>query len=313
MPASCAKALAPTIALFGWTPTPMISVSSWLAGKRCSGVDAGRVGELVGAGLQDHDDLLERAVAGPLADAVDRALDLARAVLDGAERVGDGEAEIVVAVDADDGRLAERARDLSDERAVLLGDAVADGVGDVDRGGARGDDRARDLDQIFDRRAPAVLGGELDVADVLAGERHRGRRLVQHLRARLLQLVLEVDVAGRQEDVDAGRRLRALERLGRPLDVERGGARQRRDLDRDLAAHLLHRLEVAVRRDGEPRLHDVHAQLGELVGHAQLLGHGHAAAGGLLAIAQGGVEDMDSVAGSAWTQPWVWGADFANL
>src|SRR5450631_3438791 len=48
-------------------------------------LDARRVGEPVGAGLQDHDDLLERAVASPLADAVDRALDLTRAVLDGAQ------------------------------------------------------------------------------------------------------------------------------------------------------------------------------------------------------------------------------------
>ncbi len=84
-------------------------------------------------------------------------------------------------------------------------------------------------------------------------------------------------------------------------------------LHRDLAAHRLHRLEVARRRDREPRLHDVHAQLGELVGHAQLLGHGHAAAGGLLAVAQGGVEDVDSVRGRHGTQPWVWGPDFANL
>jgi hypothetical protein len=118
-------------------------------------------------------------------------------------------------------------------------------------------------------------------------------RLFQHLRAGLLELVLEVDVAGGQEDVDAGRHLGPLEGLGGALDVERRAAGQRRHLDRDLAADLLHRLEVAGRGDREPGLHHVHPQLRQLVGQAQLLGHGHAAAGRLLAVAQGGVEDVD--------------------
>ena len=53
--------------------------------------------------LERHDDLFERGIAGALADAVDGALDLARSVLDAGERVGDGQAEIVVAVNAEDG------------------------------------------------------------------------------------------------------------------------------------------------------------------------------------------------------------------
>ena len=55
------------------------------------------------------------AVAGPLADAVDRAFDLPGAFLDGGQAVGDGQAEVVVAVDADDG--------LVDVADVLASDA----------------------------------------------------------------------------------------------------------------------------------------------------------------------------------------------
>jgi hypothetical protein len=36
MPASCAKALRPVMALFGCTGTPVISLSVWLAAKICS-------------------------------------------------------------------------------------------------------------------------------------------------------------------------------------------------------------------------------------------------------------------------------------
>ena len=51
---------------------------------------------------EGHHDLFQRGVAGPLAEAVDGHLDLARPGGDGRQRVGDGEAQVVVAVDADD-------------------------------------------------------------------------------------------------------------------------------------------------------------------------------------------------------------------
>ena len=86
------------------------------------GVDA-RVGVVVVVPrAQGHDDFFQRAVAGPLADAVDRALDLARAGLDGGQAVGHGQAQVVVAVDADHGlvdvrhAVAERADDVAHVR-----------------------------------------------------------------------------------------------------------------------------------------------------------------------------------------------------
>jgi hypothetical protein len=63
--------------------------------------DLGVVPPHVLAGLERHHHLLERGVAGPLADAVDGALDLRGAGADGRQRVRDGQTEVVVAVRAE--------------------------------------------------------------------------------------------------------------------------------------------------------------------------------------------------------------------
>ena len=84
------------------------------------GLDAaGELRELRRARPEGHDDLLERRVAGALAEAVDRDLDLAGAGLDGGERVRGREPEVVVAVDADGRCVADEVDDPPDERAEL--------------------------------------------------------------------------------------------------------------------------------------------------------------------------------------------------
>ena len=108
MPASCANALRPTIALFAWTGSLGERESSWLVSNSACERIAGVVRQAVGPDAQRHHDLFERRVAGALADAVDRALDLAHAALDRRQAVGDGEAEIVVAVRAEDGAVGVR-------------------------------------------------------------------------------------------------------------------------------------------------------------------------------------------------------------
>ena len=55
------------------------------------------------------------------------------------------------------------------------------------------------------------------------------------------------------------------------------------------------RLEIAVRGDREAGLDHVDAHGLEDLGDAELLGDGHRAAGRLLAVAQGGVEDDDAL------------------
>ncbi len=106
--------------------------------------------ELGRSRAQGHDDLFERGVAGPLAEAVDRHLDLAGAGLDRGERVGRRQAQVVVAMDADRGLVADERDDALDERPELRRDGVADRVRDVDRRGTGLDDRLVDLEQVVD-------------------------------------------------------------------------------------------------------------------------------------------------------------------
>jgi hypothetical protein len=160
------------------------------------------------AHLQHHRDFFQRAVAGALADAVDGAFDLARAAFDGGQRVGHGQAQVVVAVRAEDhiGRVryvGDAGDDLLEHRADFLRRGEADGVGQVDGGGAGGDGHARDLDQVVQLGTGGILGRELDIVDVGAGQRDVLAYRFQDLLAAHAQLVLAVQWAGRQEYVQA--------------------------------------------------------------------------------------------------------------
>ena len=93
-----------------------------------------------------------------------------------------------------------------------------------------------------------------------------------------------------------GRRA-CVERGGGAFHVERAAARQRGHLrPRELAADGGHGFEIAFGGDREAGLQDVHAQIHQLAGHAQLLGNGHAAAGRLLAVTQSRIEDVYAIA-----------------
>ena len=109
------------------------------------------------------------------------------------------------------------------------------------------------------------------------------------------QLVLEVDVARRDEDVEV-RPFGDLDRLDRPLRVAVLAARE--GGDRDPAAGLLgdpaNRLEVAGRGGREAGLDHVDLEPGQLAGDLQLLRGGQPGAGRLLPVAKGGVEDADA-------------------
>ena len=155
-----------------------------------------------------------------------------------AERVGDRQAEIVVAVDADDAPTSPSAlRDLADQRAVLLGDGVADGVGDVDRGGAGGDDRARDRRSGSRARCAPPSSAENSTSSTYLRASSTAATASSSTCARVFfSLYLRwMSLVARKMWMRGGP-LRLVQRLGRPLDVQRRAARERRDLDRNLAA-----------------------------------------------------------------------------
>src|SRR5262249_28114052 len=108
------------------------------------------------------------------------------------------------------------------------------------------------------------------------------------------QLVLQVDVGGCEEHVNAGTGS-MLQGLPGAFDVGAAGAGQSGDYG--AADHFRDRLDglkVTLGGDGEAGFDDIDAQAVELMGQAKLFLLVHAAAGGLLAISKSRVEYRNS-------------------
>src|SRR5207249_909270 len=101
---------------------------------------------------------------------VDGAFDLAGAVLDAGEGVGDSQAQIVVAMGGEDDVFGADGGELPDQVgedfAVAVGRGVADGVREIDCGGAGFDSGVDDFFQEIQLGAAGVFGGEFDVGGV---------------------------------------------------------------------------------------------------------------------------------------------------
>ena len=223
--------------------------------------------EVAAPHVQGHHQLLERGIASPLADAVDRALQLAGAVFHRLEEVGHRQAQVVVAMHRDH-RLVDVGHlgiDTGDQLTEFRRGGVAHGVGDVDRGGTGADRRLDHLMHELRIAAAGVFAGELHIVDQRAGVGHHLGGDRQHLGAALAQLVLEMDVAGGNKGVDAplssGRH-----RISAGLDVAGSGPSQAAD-HRPIGGangfgNALHGVEVAGAGKGETGLDDVHPQPG---------------------------------------------------
>jgi hypothetical protein len=249
------------------------------------------------AGVEQHHDLLQRGVAGALADAVDRALHLPGTGGQAGERVGDRQPEIVVAVDGqhDVAQIRDRLVQTGQEIGVLQRHRVANRVGDVDRRRALVDRGLAHLGGEFELGAGRVHRRELDVIDVLLGVRDGGAGLPEHVLARALELVLDVDVRGRDEYVDPrpGGIADGVPGGVDVADVRAGQSRDHRAFDR--AGDRLYGLEVTGRGDGKAGLDHVDPEPRQLLGDLQLLVRVEGDPRRLLAVAQGRVEDQYSV------------------
>ena len=180
MPASCAKALRPTIALFGCTSKPVMADEQLrdVAGVACVLMLFLQRNGVV-ARADRHHGLFQRGVAGALADAVDGGFHLAHAGANGGQRVGDAPGPDRCGCAWTGSTLSMPGHALAhhgEDARHVLGQRVADGVGDVDRGGA-GVDRGLDAAaQEVGVGAGAVLGRPLDVIGVAGARASRCRR-----------------------------------------------------------------------------------------------------------------------------------------
>ena len=133
---------------------------------------------MVGPRPHRHHDLFQRAVARPLADAVDRAFDLPRPVFDAARLLATArprslwQCVLITALSMFGTRFFSMAIDA----AVFLRRGVADGVGNVDGRRPGFDRRFDDLAEKIALGAGGVFGRKLDVVAVAARPASRPRR-----------------------------------------------------------------------------------------------------------------------------------------
>ena len=256
------------------------------------GVDLVPPRKLVVAHVDRHHDFFERRIAGPLADAVDGAFDLPRAAGDAGQRIRHRHAEVVMAMHGKN-RLVG-IRHALDQRAhevgVFLRHRVADGIGNVDRGGAGLDHGLDDPAEKIHFAAGAVFRRPFDIVDMVAGAGDVGDRELDHLLRRHVQFDAHVQRRGRDHGVDAAASAE-LHRFGAAVDVLGMRARQAGD-DGILGAagDLADRLEIAFRGDRETGLDDIDAHVVEHLGDLDLFLKGHGRARALFAVTQGGVE-----------------------
>ncbi len=259
--------------------------------------DVGVHPEQVGAGFEDHRHLFQRTVAGPLADAVDGALDLASAHLHGTDGVGHREAQIVVAVHRDDGLVdvGYPVEQGLDDAGELGRDRIAHGVRNVDGAGSGLDGGFHHAAEVIDRGAARILAGELHVIGVAAGVLDGADPHLQHVLEALLQLAFDMDGGGGDKGVDA-KRLGDFERLTGGIDVFLQSPGEGTDpAILDVAGDGLHRLEIAGGGDRESHFHDIDTEPLQGLGYLQLLLDRQTGGQSLLTITQGGVEYDDPI------------------
>ena len=252
--------------------------------------------------LQVRDHGREVRVAGPLAEAVERALHVSGAGFDRRHRVGHGAPGVVVAVDADDRVVADVGLDVGDDAAHLARQGAAVGVaqhevrGAVDHGG---------LD-----RPQRELGVRLvPVEEVLEVDEHHAtftaqvpHRVGDHRRTFVEGRLERFDdlVLGALRN-DADRRRPGFDQVaqgGVVVDLAAGttgGAEcdQRRRRELQFGTGPLEELDVLRVGSGPAALDEVHAEQVELFGDPELVVDRRGDALDLEAVAERRVEHLD--------------------
>ena len=244
----------------------------------------------------------EVGVAAALAVAVYATLHLPDARLDGGEAVGDGEADVVVAVDAET-RIGDAVLDGLDSAEEVGGGHATVGVTEdegLGAGAGGGGEALEGVVGVAGEAVEEVLGIEEDglaeVAEVTDGVGDHGEVFL----VAGLEDALDLVLAGLADEGHAGG-------LGgdHALDVGVGFAGEPGAAGAAESAHpglreldLLEPLEVggvAGVGAGEAALDPLDAELVELLGDAHLIGDREGDALHLGAVAEGGVVELDSV------------------
>ena len=252
--------------------------------------------------MQVRDDGGEVAVAGALAQAVQGALHVAGAGQHGGHRVGDGAAGVVVAVDADGGVVAHHPLHVGHDLGHLVRQRAAIGVAEhqvarsVHDGGLDGSQRELGVVLV---PVEEVLEVDEHSATVAVQELHRVGDHRRTLVERGLQCLEHVIVPALGDDAhgrglcieQVAQRGVVVDLAARPARAAEGDHRRRGEVQ--FGERALEELDVLGVGTRPPTLDEVHAEVVELLGDAQLVVDRGRHALHLEAVAQRGVEDFD--------------------
>src|SRR6185369_1407453 len=213
--------------------------------------------------------------------------------LNSGQRVGNSEAKIIVAMRTDDGAIdiLDATPEISNQCAVVFRETVPDGIGKIHGSRPCIDNRLGDLNEKIQIRAARVLRGELDVVAHGAGiaDAFDGGR--ESFFTGFVQFVFKMDVAGREENVDAGF-VGVFEGFGAPVDVFFYRPRQPGNGWRAyLRRYAAYGFEIAFRSDRETGFQNVDIETFQLARHLQLVFDIHAESGRLFTVAQCRIEN----------------------
>ena len=149
----------------------------------------------IGTGFYRHHDLFQGRVPGPLTQAIDGALHLTGTVGDRSQRVGHGQAQVVVAMHREHGfiGIGNAFHQLADGFTILMGHGITHCVRDIDGAGTGINGSLNHAAQKIQFRSAGILTGELHIITAAAGALDRFHGLFQHLLRCHPQFVLHVD------------------------------------------------------------------------------------------------------------------------
>src|SRR5215471_8644190 len=293
---------------FVWLYAYSSDFTQQLAGSvEMLGVYPGVIRIVIAAHVHGHHDLFERSISCAFADSVDAAFHLAGPSRDSRQGIGHRQPKIVVTVGRDRDLLdaAKVVANRGDQGGELRWSCIAHRVRNIEGRSACVHNGLQDSTEKLRVGAAGIFRRKLDVGAEGFRQANGGACLLYALVARNAELVLQMNVGSREKDVDAGTR-GSLQGLPCAFNVRGAGSGQAGD-DRpaNVGRDRLNRFEVSLRGDGEAGFDDIHAEAVKLPRHAQFLLHVHAAAWGLLAIAEGCVEYHHALPSHTEKPPWA--------
>ena len=224
-----------------------------------------------------HDQFFQCGIAGPFPNSIDGAMDLVGALQDGGQGVGHRQAQVIVAMDAEN-RLIEGGyflAQLLEKMTHLQGCGIAHGIGQIDRCRSCCHNSAHQLNHLLRIGTESIYQREFHIVGVAPCHFDGGNSQFPSLLDVLLEEMLPVVTRSRDEGVDsrAGSIFQHLPGDLKILGV--GGAGQCRDnRSLDFAGDTPHGLVLFFGGCRKAGFQNIHIESGQLFGNSNLFRKG---------------------------------------